>query len=331
VRPHPWNLGLWQGLIADRARLPHALLLHGPAGLGKRHLALALAKWLLCEAPAADSACGRCAACNWYEQGSHPDFRLVEPEAEGQEADGEAGKKGGRYITIHDIRRLGEFLALAPHQGGWRVVVVQPAETMNAAAANALLKTLEEPPRNVLLILVSHQPRRLLPTVLSRCRKLAIAPPELSTARAWLAGEGVAEADAALLEAGGAPLLARDFAEAERALRREHFLERLAAPSSPALYDLAQEQQHRLAEAWGWLSRWLYDLLAVKALARPRYFPGQALHLQALAARMPLAGLWALQQEISQAGRWLRHPLNSQLLLESWLLRYAQLQEAEHG
>lgn len=331
MKPHPWNHSLWQSLTAERARLPHALLLHGPVGVGKRHFALALAKWMLCEAPGLEGACGACAACNWFEQGGHPDFRLIEPASETQDADGDTPKKGGRHITISEVRQLGDFLALAAHQGGWRVVVVQPAEGMNAAAANALLKTLEEPPRDVLLILVSHQPRRLLPTVLSRCRKVAVGLPAADVAMAWLQGQGLPEAGLVLQEAGGAPLLARDYADAERLQRRAQFLQRLASAGDSGLFEMAHEFQHRLPEAWGWLTRWVYDLIAVKAKAEPRYFPDALQPLQRLAGRMPMTGLWGLQQELMQAGRWLQHPLNSQLLLESWLLRYAQLQEAEHG
>jgi hypothetical protein len=148
---------------------------------------------------------------------------------------------------------------------------------------------------------------------------------------AWLEDQGTNSAMASLREAGGAPLLAKVFAEPDRLERRRRFLERLGQPADPALYDLAAEYQNRLAEAWGWLSRWVYDLLAVKGHAQPRYFPGEAAKLQVLAERMALAALWSMQQELIRAGRWLRHPLNGQLLLESWLLRYAQLQEADHG
>ncbi|MFA5081448.1 MAG: DNA polymerase III subunit delta', partial [Hydrogenophilaceae bacterium] len=204
---HPWNRDLWQELTGDRARLPHALLLYGPRGIGKREFAAGLAQWLLCESPGPDGACGHCKSCGWYEQGAHPDFKLVEPAAESVRED-ELGKKGGKYITINEIRSLGDFLGLVSHQGGWRVVVVQPAELLNAAAANALLKTLEEPPANVLIVLVAHQPRRLPATVRSRCRKLAVGLPASEQARAWLAEQGMQAPMAILDEVGGAPLLA---------------------------------------------------------------------------------------------------------------------------
>jgi DNA polymerase-3 subunit delta' len=330
VSLHPWNRALWRDLTGDRARLPHALLLHGPKGIGKREFAGHLAQWLLCEAPGPDGACGHCKACGWFEQGGHPDYKLVEPAAESA-AEEETGKKGGKYITIKEIRGLGDFLGLVSHQGGWRVVVIQPAELLNAAAANALLKTLEEPPANVLIVLIAHQPRRLPATVRSRCRKLAVALPDRDQARAWLLDQGLAEQAATLDEVGGAPLLALECAEPERLARRARFLDVLARPTADDLSRLAQESQQRVEESWGWLSRWLYDVLAVQAAGQARYFPDAGPALARLAARAEPVALWQCQQELVAAGRWLRHPLNGQLLLESWLLRYLEAMESGRG
>lgn len=327
---HPWNRSLWQELTQERAKLPHALLLHGPRGVGKRDFALELARWLLCESPTGDGACGTCKACGWFEQGAHPDFKLVEPAAEAGK-DEEGGKKAGKQIAIGDIRALGDFLGLASHQGGWRVVLLHPAEAMNQAAGNALLKTLEEPPANVLLILIAHQPRRLLPTVLSRCRKQAMGLPSRAQAEEWLAASGAEQAVEVLTEVGGAPLLAMEYADADRMERRRRFLAALAAPDAGSLSTLAQEFQQRLEECWGWLTRWLFDLLAVQAAGAPRYFPEQAGVLERLAKRTQPVALWHLQRELFGAGRWLRHPLNGQLLLESWLILYLDTMERGNG
>ncbi len=327
---HPWNQGLWLELTGDRSRLPHALLLHGPKGIGKRQFADELAQWLLCKSPGPEGACGHCKACGWFEQAGHPDFKRIEPAAESA-AEDEPGKKGGKYITIKEIRELGDFLGLVSHQGGWRVVVIQPAELLNAAAANALLKTLEEPPANVMIVLVSHQPRRLPATVLSRCRKLAVAQPSRDQARAWLIGQGLQEQMAILDEVGGAPLLALECAEPERLVRRSRFLAALAQPSPEALSQAAQESRDRVEECWGWIMRWLYDLLAIQAKGEARYFPELAPALRKLARATKPESLWHCQQELISAGRWLRHPLNGQLLLESWLLRYLDAMESGHG
>jgi DNA polymerase-3 subunit delta' len=321
MTPHPWNLGHWRAIEKERARLPHALLVHGPRGIGKKAFAVALAQSLLCETPGEEGACGVCAACHWFEQGHHPDYRVIEP-AEANEEDEGAAKKGGRQIAIGEIRALGEYLALAAHQGGWRVVIINPAEAMNGAAANALLKTLEEPPERVLLILVAHQPGRLLATVRSRCRKLAFSLPEWPEARAWLIGQGLNEPDAALREAGGAPLVALEYADPERVKRRDRFIAALAAPDPGTLSSLGQEYQASLEEAWGWLARWLHDLMRVAHQGAARYFPERDAELKRLAAHASPVGLLDMEADLRRSGRWLRHPLNAQLLLESWLLRY---------
>ncbi len=347
---HPWNRSRWQALIGEAERLPHALLLHGPAGVGKRRFALELARWMLCTAPTGDGACGQCPSCHWFEQGSHPDFRRLEPaerKANAQGADeaadspaesseeparsGATGKKASKYIRIEDVREVGQFLSLVAHQHGWRVVIIEPAESMNANAANALLKTLEEPPPRVMLILVSHQIRRLPATVLSRCRKLAFTRPERAVALAWLQGEGQEAGESLLDEAGGAPLLALEYADPDRLARRQRFLAALETGAIEAGFALAGEYKDRIGEAWNWLSRWVCDLILVRSGVRPRYFPGHAARLQALSGRASLAGLWHLQQELAQGARWLRHSLNGQILLESWLVRYAECMENSDG
>lgn len=320
---YPWQGELWQRLTAERERLPHALLLHGSAGIGKRALAMELARWLLCQAPKTDGGCGECPSCLWFAQGGHPDFRLIEPAAEAEGA--EEGKKGGKRITVDQVREVVEFLTLSAHQGGWRAVVLQPAEALGVAAANALLKTLEEPPPRTVFLLVLHQPRRLLPTILSRCRKLPVASPEPAVALAWLREQAVDQPEVLLAEAGGAPLLAMDHAEPERLARRQRFIEGLLDAEREDLSALAGEYQQRVAEAWGWLARWLCDLSLCQATGQVRYFTDHAEALRKLAQRIDASRLWAVYRQVIDDGRWLQHPLNGQLLLESWLIRYAEL------
>ena len=328
---HPWNASLFRQLAADPALLPHALLLHGPAGVGKLDLATELARWALCEKPGREGACGVCDACNWFDQGNHPDYRRVEPvepeaaEDGGGETPKKAAKKGGRLINVEAIREISDFLSLTAHRGGWRVALIQPAELMNTAAANALLKTLEEPPARVLLLLVSHQPGRLLPTVISRCRKVAVPLPDREAALAWLRAAGLPEPASLLAEAGGAPLAALGYAEPERAARREAFLDLLAQPRLLDACQAAQVFQPVLGEAWGWLQRWVHDLLTQRLAGQTHYFPPRSDAIARIAAGSGLAELLSFQRELAQAGRWLRHPLNGQLLLESWLIRYGEI------
>jgi len=338
---HPWNASLFRQLTADPEHMPHALLLHGPTGVGKLDLAIELARWALCQQPTENGACGVCDACNWFDQGNHPDFRRVEPvepeegddaspaKEAAKEAAKKAPKKGSRIIKVEAIREISEFLNLTAHRGGWRVALIQPAEFMNPAAANALLKTLEEPPARVLLLLVSHQPGRLLPTVISRCRKVAVPLPEREIALDWLRAAGLAEPASPLAEAGGAPLAALGYAEPERAARREAFLDLLARPRQLDACQTAQTFQPVMAEAWGWLTRWVHDLLEQRLAGQAHYFPTRTEALIRIAAASGLAELLAFQRELAQAGRWLRHPLNAQLLLESWLIRYSEIAGAK--
>ncbi len=337
---HPWNASLFRHLTSDPEHMPHALLLHGPAGVGKLDLAVELARWALCQEPTPDGACAVCDACNWFDQGNHPDFRRVEPiePDAGEAGEGESNdsaparktpKKGGRVIRVEAVREITKFLNLSAHRGGWRVALIHPAEFMNPAAANALLKTLEEPPARVLLLLVSHQSGRLPPTVISRCRMVAVPAPRRDTALAWLRAAGLPDPEPPLAEAGGAPLAALGYAEPERAARREAFLDLLAQPRRLDACQAAQTFQPVLAEAWGWLTRWVHDLLAQRLAGQTHYFPPRADAIARIAAVSGLADLLALQRELALAGRWLRHTLNAQLLLESWLIRYSEIAGAK--
>ncbi len=330
----PWNRDLLIRLGRDRDALPHALLLHGPAGIGKRDLGLALIQWLLCEHPEVAGACGRCDACNWFEKGNHPDFRALEPGETDDDETGESakpvekGKSAKRslpLIKIEAVRALTDYLQLSAHRGGWRTALIQPSEYMNAAAANALLKTLEEPPPRVLMVLVSHQPGRLPATVRSRCRKIGIGYPLGVVALDWMREQGIEKPESLLAEAGGAPLTALANADPEHARMREIFLDHLANPAALDACALAREYRMSLTESWGWLTRWIHDLIRQRLATLPRYFPNRHAHGARVAATADLAGLLDFQRELTQAGRWLRHPLNGQLLLESWLIRYAEI------
>ncbi len=220
---HPWNEPLLESLKHRAGRLPHALLIHGAQGVGKRALAQRIAQLLLCEArDAARKPCGACEGCRWYAGGNHPDFRRLEPEALAPPPDAAAAEEEGEAparrskpsleIKIDQVRELADFLNIGSHRGGLRVALVHPAEEMNVNAANALLKALEEPPAGAVFLLVSHRPARLLPTIRSRCVALPVAIPPREAALRWLSGQGMPDAERWLAYAGGAPLRALDYA-----------------------------------------------------------------------------------------------------------------------
>ncbi len=190
-------------LIAGR--LGHGLLLCGPEKLGKRAVADAIVRRLLCRSPSADSlACGSCRGCTLLAAGTHPDFKLLTLEIN------ENTDKPRSEIVIEQVRRLGEWFALTSQLGGAQVVLLDPADALNPSAANALLKTLEEPSPGRYLLLVASRPARLPATIRSRCQRLEFRLPARDEAMAWLQAQGRKResAEAALDAASGHPGLA---------------------------------------------------------------------------------------------------------------------------
>jgi len=196
-----WCEPAWRLLAARAANgtLPHALLLCGPPGLGKRALTEMFVRARLCEAPRAGRACGACRACRLLAAGTHPDRMRVTLEP---------NPKTGvmrKEIVVDQIRVLSARLAMASQLGGWQIAVIDPAEAMNVATQNALLKTLEEPSDASLIVLVADQPWRLSATIRSRCQRIDVAVPPAEEALAWLAERDIGSAEALLAAAGGNP------------------------------------------------------------------------------------------------------------------------------
>ncbi len=325
MTPLPWHRETLRRLAAARERLPHALLVHGTRGIGKTEFARALAAAVLCESPVEGLACGQCASCHWFSQGNHPDYREVVPEsAADDDADDEtdapradkADKAKSLVIKIDQIRALADFIALTTHRAGHRVLVIRPAESLHPAAANALLKTLEEPPRATLIVLVSERPAKLLPTIRSRCRALALAPPAPAEALAWLRGEGIARPEIALATAGGAPLLARDLAAPEESEFRA------SRPGGANLQYAASIDRAAVERFIHWMQTWIYDLVSRRSGGPIRHHPDLAAAIEARAKGADLAALLDLDRELAEARRLAAHPLNSRLLAEHLLLTY---------
>ncbi len=324
----PWHRAALTRLLSDRARLPHALLIHGPAGIGKVEFSRALAAGALCEAPREGLACGQCPSCHWFSQGNHPDLREIVPEAaaeDEEEAQGESAKEKAKsvVIKIDQVRAVADFVALTTHRAGYRVLLLHPAEALHPNAANALLKTLEEPPPHTLILLVTSYPARLLPTIRSRCRLLALPMPEPKEAVQWLRDQGVDDAQAALAAAGGAPLLARDLARPEEADLRRRVVAELSKPSgADALSFAAAIDRPRVERFVYWLQTWVNDLLLVRLAGAPRHHVACASVLAARAKSMDLEALFDLDRELAEARRLAAHPLNPRLLAEHLLMAY---------
>ncbi len=326
----PWQIDLWQRLTRLRSRLPHAILLKGSRGTGKFSLGRIWAKSLLCEQPQEKGLpCGNCPACNWFEQGGHPDFRLVEPvsaaEETGEKGEGQT-KRSKQHIGVEQIRELADFLNIASHRGGYRVVVIHPAEAMNAAAANALLKTLEEPGPGTLFILVSHRPQRLPATIISRCHQISVSRPDPAVAEEWLREQGAPEPDLCLAESGGAPLAALDVADPEYRRLRKAFLEELSQPRALDPIGVAERMlKIEPARTVLWLQRWCYDLASLRLTGRLRYNPDFADRLTAIGNSFDILAMTRYLRSLAAAQRVVQHPLNSRLFVEDLLLSYGQL------
>jgi DNA polymerase-3 subunit delta' len=330
---YPWHENKLKSLLARAERLPHALLIRGPQGIGKLAFAEALASALLCDnRTAGRGACGRCTACKWVEQGAHPDLRRIEPaslakvtgaeEAAEQIETDSREKKASSEIKINQVRAVADFINLTSHQGGMKVVLIHPAEALNIAASNALLKGLEEPPPQTCFIVVTHRWHQLLPTVRSRCLHVPLAPPALDPARAWLTQQGVPNPDLSLAHAGGAPLTAAGFDE-EYWKRRGEFLKAISAKDMNALALADQLSDASPALVVGWLQKWTHDIACRSAGGPIGYNPDFAAAIGAVAARVePLEATRFLRRMV-RLQRIVAHPLNPRLFFEDLLLSYA--------
>ena len=327
----PWQTRVAAELLAKRDTFPHALLIHGPRGLGKHALALGLAQGLLCETPRADGlGCGTCPGCHYAIAGQHPDLMRLEL----LQVDEETGElEAVDHIKIDRVRGVIAALELSSHRQRARVAVIAPAERMNPEAANALLKTLEEPPAGAYLILVSDAPARLPATIVSRCRKLSAPRPSADEAKAWLDAQGVPDPELALAQAGGAPLAA--FAHADPGVREERRAwvaalsdpDRLSVTILAARIDAAGKEERRARLAWvvDWLIAWTADLARVGAGGAARQNPDAARALSVLASRVAPVPLFRYHRSLLRQRALVAHPLVPRLVAEALLIDYRGL------
>ena len=307
--------------------MPAALLVAGPRGSGKRAFAKELAKASLCRTPdPAGFACGACEACRLFELDAHPDYRLLEPAS--SESSEEAGEAGGtaitasRFIVINQVRDLSGFLAVSAHLAGQKVVVIQPADKLHPSAANALLKTLEEPPSRTLFVLVADEVQRLVPTVRSCCFRLGFSLPDRQAALHWLRDAGIGSPEVALAQAGGAPLAAAELQNSDFWPVRQGFLEALGKVDGQFAEILARALTDHLSLLLGQLYRWCYDLVSLRIAGQVRYNPDHAKPLAQLAVRADMTKMMDFIKELLAALRSQEHPLNSRLVVERLAVGY---------
>lgn len=317
----PWIAAQTRQLLAQRG---HAWLLQGPSGLGQYSLGLALVRAWLCERPSPDGACGSCPSCHAIEVRTHADLCVLMPETvmlalgwpldEKSQSDiDEKKRKPSKEIRIEAMRDAIEFAQRTSARGRGKAVLIYPAERMNHVTANALLKTLEEPPGEVRFVLASEAAHQLLPTIRSRCQTHVMGWPQESEARAWLQEQGLSAADAGtlLLAAGGRPEDALLYAGSGRDPKRWRSLPRaMQRGELPLVADWTPAQ---LIDA---LHKLCHDLMAVHHGAAPRYFdPADLPAAPALQALSP----W--QRELAQGSRSAEHPFNTGLMIEALVSR----------
>jgi DNA polymerase-3 subunit delta' len=359
---YSWQKEAWRRLAQDvqgsgRSSV-HALLLRGRKGLGKLAFGRYLAKSRLCENPSAEGeACQTCASCRWFEQGSHPDYRLIEPEAisasstmtgspddNGEEGSSDIGpgttpgslsgataesstaksrKKPSKQISVAQIRDLADFINISSHQNGYKIILLHPAETMNAAAANALLKNLEEPPPRTLFILVTHHAQYLLPTIRSRCLQVAMPVPDPATAIAWLEQQGIKDPETCLASAGYAPLSALEFNDDDYLERHGDFIGQISSLADLNPLALAEAlQKSDLPTVVNWLQKWCYDLMSFRTTGKVRYHLDRLAAIKLLAPGIDPRSLATYSRTLTNAQLLASHPLNPRLFLEELLFSY---------
>ncbi len=351
----PWHAAVWPSIQPLRARGVHALLLHGAAGIGKKSLAIDIARGALCEAPQPNGyACGMCSGCALTSAGSHPDLRVVVPDTlavwrgtasdddtdseglapeESEEAPAEAGgskgKRISREIRIEQVRALADFVSTSTHRGGTRVMVLAPAELLNGPSANALLKMLEEPPAGSLFILATDALDDVLPTIRSRCVLVRVPAPTRQAALAWLGAQQVDDPEAALAAAGGAPLtaLAQQSGASLDTDVRATLLELLGRGAQLSAAEIAARvpKSVPVGPTLALFQRWGWDLLAlstVRGASAVRYHPSAAATLGRIASQSDAGALLVWLSRLTGYRMAQDHPLNPRLVIEAALLDY---------
>ncbi|ASP39873.1 DNA polymerase III subunit delta' [Bacterioplanes sanyensis] len=322
-----WQEQAWQGLVErhHHAGLPHAMMFTGLAGIGKHQLIERLAQWLLCLTPDEQGACQRCHSCLLWQAGNHPDYLHCGPQ------------DNSHQIRIDAIRQVNQFLSQTPQISRCQLVSLEPAEVMNVSAANALLKTLEEPPGESYLLLSAERYGSVMPTIRSRCQRIALAAPTAEQAQQWLCQQGLSEtvAEQALRFNPGAPLAALQWVNDGLHDQLQQWQQQLLqwTHGSISLAEVAEPWSKRLdfELVCRWWLQLLVDALKVQLGARAEQlvFDGLVEQIAALSApsldRGRLLGMHnKVQTMVGRLASGAAH-YNKQLTVETLLLDWREL------
>jgi len=323
---YPWQKALWQQFIQylDHKRLVHAVLISGPSAIGKLDFCLACIQHLNCTDPTdREYPCGTCESCHLTKVGTHPDVRLINAEKS-------EGTERTEQIKVDDIRKISQFMSLSGKHGRYKIVCINHAERMNTNAANALLKTLEEPPPGSILFLVSDRTDSLPATVRSRCQNWKFSTPDSEPALQWLQEKAENPHWENLLAAsGGRPLLAWELHDSGQAEIRTAFFQHLNEflLGRESVTELSAKFQHESPERiLSWLQTWCGDSIRYHFLKRSNSLENQDIFksLQGVAEQMDLQSLFSCMDRLTESRYFASTPLNRRLLVEDMLLQCQQ-------
>lgn len=343
---YPWLVRPFNELI--KQSLPQALLIHGTANIGKLDFGLSLAKYLLCEsAQKIDFACGECDACHWFSAGNHPDFVPVLPEdLEGllnfSGLNSEISKtpnnlveekKLSKVIRIEQIRGAISSIEIGAHRANKKIVLIYPVEGMQSVAANSLLKSLEEPPKNVKMILISHQIDKVLPTIKSRCRLIPLAPPLYESGLSWLykklAGSNIAveKIKSIYQENGGAVLKSlQQLQNKEQIFLSEIILQFMKNPGqfneqnfSEAVSKIAMKDLIMV------MQKWTLDLFMLVNKLPPKFYPDEIDILNNYSKTISIDKLFTYSNVLANTQKYSSHPLNHKIQSDQLLVEYMKI------
>lgn len=322
-----WHQPVWDKFarMLKQDAMPHALLLSGPEGVGKSYLVKQLAAQLFCEQTTGELAhCGVCPACQLMQAGSHPDFRWVTRELT-------AKNELSKEIRVDQVRDTIHWLGLTSHSGRRKMVVIEPAERMNWNAANALLKSLEEPPAGTLIVLITAVPGQLAATVRSRCQQIKIALPEKQQGLSWLQSQldKSDDVEALLAQGGGAPFkalaLKGDTLRSKRAELLQGLIDLRCGKAEPV----------GLAASWvklgpepiiEWLQVLILDLMRMQVSSQTPWLDNPDLKndVESLKQSLQVAQLQSLQQHYARSLTWLKQNVNTELVMEDALIKWSR-------
>ena len=314
---YPWHQSNWDNLFADTERFPHGVILHGPCDSGINDFASIISKKLICsKSNEAVCYCGSCQNCSWFDSQSHPDFLPVNHSSLEE-------KKA--IIKVESIRELKDFFELSPHQrNGKKVSVIYDAHQMNRWASNALLKILEEPPSDSVIILTTSNLSSLLPTIKSRSRLEAFSKPTFIEATNFLKSINKDDLRPFLQLYSGNPL----------ALISDHenhplLIEIISSLKQGKKFNLSVIDGRWFSNGLLWLinvlQKWSYDILLSKLTNQQYYFPNEVVVINQLAKNSKIPALLKFQKMLIDVKLYATSPVNKEVNLDIIFINYRKI------